>query len=529
MKGKTLLLLALALSMALVYVAPLANASPTSMEIIFNDTGTSTYDPCPLPVGAKFGVTLHVTDVPADPGCVQWMVRISWDPAVLNITKKPTQGPWLSQDGTLSTGFLVKPMNITGGKIPEMTCGLMEAGTTSGSGDMAYMEFQIMSPGSSWITIYGSKLYDPLGGGIDHDIVNGWFNKPIPGPTAPKAVITEPTDGTYIYVCSNVTLDGRNSLPGFDSLPLPGHSTPITDWAWYITGTITMELHGDYIPNAFHCNAPGDVWINLTVYAPDMISPTHADYKPYGSIKIVIHQIEKPVGPAIDVYTERGGQMPGVPSDAYGPQELVIIYAKVTYNDDPVQNKLVAFEVKDPSMTVVVTRTAPTDTNGIATTDFRIPWPCTNATGLFGNWTIYASVDIAQTKVDDTCKFQFGWLIQILSVKTTNELGDPQTSFKKCHWVYFVITIKNIRKISLPVTITIVIYDNCNVPIGIVSITMMVPPGESEVTVIVGIHVVKWAFIGLSTVYVNAYTKMPQLCGVPYCPEVPATITLEKA
>ena len=173
MKGKTLLLLALALSMALVYAAPLVNASPTSMEIIFDDTGTSTYNPCPLPVGAKFDVTLHVTNVPADPGCVQWMAKISWDPAILNITKKPTQGPWLSQDGALATGFLVKPINYTEGKIPEMTCGLMEAGTTSGSGILAIMTFKALAVGQCDIAIYGSKLYNSTGANQTYTVSYG--------------------------------------------------------------------------------------------------------------------------------------------------------------------------------------------------------------------------------------------------------------------------------------------------------------------------------------------------------------------
>jgi len=526
MKGKTLLLLALVMSMALVYMAPLVKASPTSMEIIFNDTGTSSYDPCPLPVGSKFGVTLHVTDVPDPPGSVQWMARIRWDPAVLNITKKPKEAPWLSQGGALSTAFFVKPYNSS--HVPEMTCRLMEPGKTSGSGDAATLEFQIMGMGSCWIEIYESKILDPTGTDIPHTDVNGWFAMPVPTTKPPKAVITTPTPDQYFYVCDTVNLDGSNSVPGTATLPTP-HSCPITEWTWYIdVGCNGTDLHDFTLTgstNSFHCDAPVDVCINLTVYAPD----PQPGYWPYDSIKICINQVVRPVGPAIDVYTQRGGQLPTAPSDAFGPQELVILFAKVTYNDDAVQNKLVAFEVKDPSMTVVVTRTATTNATGIATTSFRIPWPCTNATGLFGNWTIYGSVDIAQTKVDDTCKFRFGWLIEILSVKTTDEMENPKTNFPKCNTVYFVVTIKNIRKISLPVTITIVIYDNCGVPIGIVVINMVVPPGDSIVVVTVGIHVVKWAFIGLSTVYVNAYTKMPQLCGVPYCPEVPKTITLEKA
>jgi hypothetical protein len=155
-KKLLLMLLLLMLGVFITSIAMIGIAKPDPATIV-------AIDPSPITIstpGETFTVNLTITD---SPPIVQWMVRISWDPAVLNITKKPTQGPWLSQDGTLTTGFLVKPINYTGGYIPEMTCGLMEAGTTSGSGTLVILTFKALAVGDSNIAIYGSKLYDVNG------------------------------------------------------------------------------------------------------------------------------------------------------------------------------------------------------------------------------------------------------------------------------------------------------------------------------------------------------------------------------
>ena len=79
----------------------------------------------------------------------------------------------------------------------------------------------------------------------------------------------------------------------------------------------------------------------------------------------------------IDVYTQKepvNGKGSSMPSDAFAPQEEeVILYAYVSYRANLVQNKLVAFEVKDPTGEVWLYRTNSTDENGITTQASEYP------------------------------------------------------------------------------------------------------------------------------------------------------------
>ena len=153
----------------------------------YADPATIAIDPSHITVsqpGQTFKVTINITD---SPPVVQWMARIRWDPAVLNITKKPALGSWLSQDGALSTTFLVKPINYTTGQIPEMTERLMEVGTTSGSGTMVIMNFTALAVGESDITIFGSALLDITGLNQTYSISNGHV---IVVPEFPTPIIT---------------------------------------------------------------------------------------------------------------------------------------------------------------------------------------------------------------------------------------------------------------------------------------------------------------------------------------------------
>lgn len=237
-------------------------------------------------------------------------------------------------------------------------------------------------------------------------------------------------------------------------------------------------------------------------------------------------------GPAIDVYTQKlapySGEGPNMPSDAFGPQEEVILYAYVSYNCEPVQNKLVVFEVKNPSDEPVTFRTATSNAEGIATSSFRIPWEAKEAESLFGEWTIYGSVEICETKVNDTCTFKFGWLIEITQVKTADTYGNPKNSFTKGEHVHFNITVKNIAFTSKIATFTLVVYDECDVPIGhVVLHDWSISPGTTEIF-IADLQIPKWAYVGIGTVYANAYTDLPQLYGTPYCPEMSTTFMITK-
>jgi len=512
MKGKTLLSLAIVLSMLLA-VMPLMTVSATgaSMNIIF-ENGTSEITKA---YGSSFWVNLTIYD---SPPIVQWMAVISWDPTLVEIVNPDTdivEGPFLKNVGT--TMFLVKPPEP--GLIPEMTCLLLVAKTASGSGCLAQIKFHAIgyAESSPNIIIEDSALLDEFGTEIPHTTVDGTAHVPPPPATSPNAEFT-PADGKFFLVSTDVPLDGTASTPGIDTLPSV-HTCPITAYLWQIDvgndGTINFELDG---PTAsFHCDGPGPVGITLTVTAPDENPPTAPTYVDHNSEKHVIMQITPPIGPAIDVYTEKGGTGPGGDypfgwSDAFGPQENVTVYAKVTYNDEPVEYKPVAFEIIDKTGASRDYRVAYTDASGIATTSFRIPWEGSNAELMFGNWSIVGTVSISEEMRTDTCYFKFGYIV---SIRDITVIGSP---LKKGETMTIDVDLKSISMSSKDVILTIVACDECGVPIGLAAGAFTVRP-EDGVAAGYTITIPPWAFVGNGMIYVNVFTDYPSAGGVPYCPE----------
>jgi len=274
--------------------------------------------------------------------------------------------------------------------------------------------------------------------------------------------------------------------------------------------------------------------VTLTVIAPDCDpSQTHADFVDHATVTNYIHILPPIMGPDIDVYTQKGGigkgcdkdtgvEYPsvGTPpfqtwtamSDSFGPQELVTICAKVTYNDEPVENKLVAFEVWDPYNNSVIYREAATDANGIACVSFRIPWKGADAEGEFGAWLIIATVDIAQHVVMDKCRFRFGYLVYITSVAV-----DP-AALHKLEDLGITVTLGNIALTSKDVCVSVVLYDECGVPINCFGSWVTVTP-ISKICPVVTLTIPKWAFVGTGKVYVDVFDNWPYNLGTPMCPE----------
>jgi hypothetical protein len=114
-------------------------------------------------------------------------------------------------------------------------------------------------------------------------------------------------------------------------------------------------------------------------------------------------QPDPPVdGRSLDLYTQRGGEGPDKPGGEFMIGEEVHLISQVKYNNDPVQQKLVTFEVQNPLNETLVYRTAITDQNGLVAISFRIPdIPSSN-----GTWTAISVVDIAEKIVWDTISFR---------------------------------------------------------------------------------------------------------------------------
>jgi len=225
-------------------------------------------------------------------------------------------------------------------------------------------------------------------------------------------------------------------------------------------------------------------------------------------------------GRAIDVYTQYpapfGGQGFNQPSDMFWPQKEVILYANVTYNYWPVQQKDVAFEIRDPSGELWAVLVARTDENGVATTSFRIPWPCENPEDLFGVWTVTATVDVACEVVNDTLQFHFDYLVEIFKVTT------DKFEYNHCEDVEITIEYGSHAQQTYPLLLYVVIKDELGVPIGIAFVETTIGGAQfcsyKNGTAVVRIHIDKFAFAGIATIHVTAYNKLPSQGGFAYCP-----------
>lgn len=227
----------------------------------------------------------------------------------------------------------------------------------------------------------------------------------------------------------------------------------------------------------------------------------------------------------IDVFTQKepyNGKGLNMPSDAFGPEETVILSALVTYNDVVVKDLLVAFYVSPPSNNTF-TLTSRTDTLGIAVVNFTIPTPSTNTSEneLFGVWLVIGSVLIDGNIFQDTLTFKVDWIVKLISIRTINENLTYQSSFGIGGDVGFEIALRNIAMTSKNATLAIVLQDDLNVHVNSLNICdFEVQPNEKLVYLYGKLQIPKWAFIGTGKIYASVLTAPVSMGGVPYCPSV---------
>ncbi|MDH5788562.1 MAG: hypothetical protein OEZ40_09770, partial [Candidatus Bathyarchaeota archaeon] len=226
-------------------------------------------------------------------------------------------------------------------------------------------------------------------------------------------------------------------------------------------------------------------------------------------------------GRQIDLYTQYpspyGGQGPDAPSDMFWPQKEVILYAYVSYNYWPVQQKLVAYEITDPNGHVWDKKTAITNADGIAEVRFRMPWPCEDPESLFGAWNVTSTVDIACEVITDTLRFHYDYLVNIVKVTTdAPEYAHGDT-------VTVSIEIESHAQQTYSVLITAAIVDELGYTIGFASTEITIGGAEfctpNTYEVELTIEIPKYAAAGLATVHVNCFDKEPVDGGIALCPE----------
>jgi hypothetical protein len=245
------------------------------------------------------------------------------------------------------------------------------------------------------------------------------------------------------------------------------------------------------------------------------------------------------IGRQIDMYTQwpapYGGQSPNMPSDMFWPQKQVELYANVTYNLWPEQNKIVAFEIHNPAGEIVDIITAISDDNGTAHTSFRIPWPCFNTSALFGIWNVIATVDIACVVVNDTMQFHFDYMIEWIKVTTYKGpvVFVEETDFAHLDTVRVVVEFQSYAIQVRNVTLAVVIHDELNYPIGKLYKSTTVGDEKMELwcqyanyTEIFDIPILKWAHAGEAEIRVNALEGFPWYGYSAWTPETNVTINI---
>jgi hypothetical protein len=212
-----------------------------------------------------------------------------------------------------------------------------------------------------------------------------------------------------------------------------------------------------------------------------------------------------------------GGQGPNNPMDKVFDQAEVGFFASVTYNYWPVQHKMVAFEVQDPKGNVWLKATAVTNEDGLAYISFQMPWPCEGAEDLFGVWTVTATVSISDIRVIDTLQFHYDYLVTIFKVTT------DKFEYNHCEYVEITIKYGTHAQQWYPLLLTVVIFDELQVPIGMATVETEVGGAVfcsyKNFTVTLRIHILKFAFAGIATIHVNAFDFDPTEGGTSWCPE----------
>jgi hypothetical protein len=267
-------------------------------------------------------------------------------------------------------------------------------------------------------------------------------------------------------------------------------------------------------------------------YNPDPVPP--ADPWTHYTIGGTYTAPLKFLGPDIDVYTQYpypyGGQGPDEHSDAFAPQMLVCLFAKVTYNGDRVTNKLVVFEIHNALDEKITILQNYSDINGIAMACFRIPQtdliPGGEDPAIFGWWWVIATVEIDEVVVDDTLTFQVGWLVKVDSVVA---VGDPYRKY--IDPMYFDVTVSSIFEQGLGALLTVDPFDEQNYPIGEAYTWVWVQAtrvaGDPHGTIpfvdtwtFGPMPIPTWCRVGVGTVRAVALTDWPRFGGTAYCPSM---------
>jgi len=224
---------------------------------------------------------------------------------------------------------------------------------------------------------------------------------------------------------------------------------------------------------------------------------------------------------SIDLFTQKApydGKGPNQPSDMFGPQETVILYALVLVNGAPISGKLVTFEINGPVnilKDIKFYQSAETNASGIAETYFSLT--VINQTRAFGTWTVIGRVEVDGKVYSDMLTFQVGWIVELISIRTLDENLSNRKYFGIGGYVGIEIALRNNAMVEKTACIAITIFDELGMPANSSEIDNFILPPSGKIQLIYNsLSIPKYAVPGNATITVIALNPY----GVPYCPEM---------
>jgi hypothetical protein len=461
---------------------------------------------------------------------------VTWNQAVLEFVNY-TDGAWLpDQSNAGDVSNYVADGNLTIGQIAFNTGNAMATADNSAGSVSATLNFTVVSTSTTTIGLeqQGASvpyLVAPETVGeltSDHAVpnvtaVNAQYgsstsSSPSPSPSSSPAPTTSPNptptpsspthgptaiisiqNGTTYETGEQILLNGGSSTLGYDAIS--AESCPITNYAWlvqYENNSVFGAFSGSGV--TIVVNSAGWLQVTLIVTAPDVNTSPNPQYT-NTSITSVWIDVQPPQQLAKIVLTSSQA--------VYAPQQLVRLYAYVTFNGASEANENVVFTVLSPNGTVISIRTAFTNSSGYASQSYVTP---NIGTSNFGTWTVIASVEVAQVVVTDKITFEYNYLVTV----TTNGITLP-SSVARGGTMTIKVNIQNTAGITLGSTVAITIYDQNDVPIG--SSLSTVSNAASGASISATFTIPTWAYVGEATVYVNILTGNPTSGGVPLSPE----------
>jgi PKD repeat protein len=423
-----------------------------------------------------------------------WQAGMSFNPAVLECVNY-TESSFLKAGG--DTTWQPGTINNDAGLITPYGATLNGANGVSGNGTLGFIAFRVKNTGASYLLLLDVLLLDSNYSRIEPETIqHGYFELPSEQPNPPTAYFTYSPLTAYITV--TVTFDASGSIP---------NGGIITSYEWSFGDSFGAQ--GMIVNHTY--TSVGDYNVTLTVTKEENLT---------NAFSRIVPVLALPLGPAIDVYTQRGGEGINQPSDTFAPGELLVVTAYLAYNLAPVADHLVTFSLDLPNGTMLFSRASQTDANGLALTAYLIP-----DRPVFGVYELSVTAVIGTESVSDFSSFRTSWLVEVIDVIPSDRHGFPKNDFDKGEPTYLTIYVQNNRLNPTYATVCSCAFDSLQQFLLFSSGNYLLYPNQTTIFMNIG-PIPLQAYSGTAFVYVFA---AQWLGGPAFSPEAQAPFWISSA